>query len=90
MDIGTNRLEGIVEREEDEQSKLIEERDPDPNPETEDEAEPPPAPSWMDEDSKKFNLRIFQEWKNQRSSWKMRHEITEGDPLLDSRQGYVI
>ena len=90
MEKVTNRLEGCGER--DEEKKRMVERDPDPEAlEMEEriaEAEPTPAPSWMDEDCKRFNLRIFQEWENQRANWRLRH--AEEDPLLDSSQGDVI
>ena len=70
------------------------ERDPDPEAlEKEEriaEAEPQPAPSWMDEDSKRFNLRMFQEWRNQRANWILRQEVTEEDRMLNSRQCDVI
>ena len=64
------------------------ERDPDPEAlEKEEriaEAEPQPAPSWMDEDSKRFNLRMFQEWRNQMAiletearSYRRRHNAEQ-------------
>ena len=92
MEKVTNRLEGCGERDE-EKARMVE-KDPDPEAlgkeERIAEAEPTPAPSWMDEDSKRFNLRMFQEWRNQRANWRLRQEVTEEETMLDSRQGDLI
>ena len=92
MEKVTNRLKGCGERYE-ERARMVE-RDPDPEAlEKEEriaEAEPQPAPSWMDEDSKRFNLRMFQEWRNQMAIWRLRQEVTEEDTMLNSRQCDVI
>ena len=43
----------------------------------------------MDDESKKFNKQMFQEWIRQRANWRPRLDIGE-DPLLVECEGQVL
>ena len=53
------------------------------------EMEPTEAPTWMNESSKIFNIRMFQEWQAQRKNWRLSKALEE-DKTLERCLGQVL